>query len=208
MVSKTLVGDAPATRDTDPSKVVATSFLVDPATGASQEIASPAWRPVVDPTDRRVAWWQGTFRWSAAEQSWTPDRGQIVIGDWSALQDGTVNSPEALPWSAPIVDGATWDVRWDPSGRRLAVWISDGPGELSGRLSLFAVQADGSLGAAVVKQAAALAAFSLDAERLAWATPPGKDGAGSTLSVYAWTDNGDGNLRSAPNPDGSIVVAP
>ncbi len=207
LLSRTVVDDVPATRDASPDAVVARAYLADPATGDAQAIAGVAWRPVVDPTQRRVAFWRGLFAWSEDDHTWMPSQGRLVIGDWEELQDGSGGSVDKVPWSASIADGAAWDVDWDPSGRRLAVWIAEGAGDLAGRLTLFTVQSDGSLGSAVVKEAPALGAFSLDADRLAWATPPGQDGAGSSISVFAWNENGAGHLVSNP-AGGSILVAP
>ncbi len=208
VISTLLAGGQPATRVADPVDLQARSSFLDPATGTREVVASAAWRPVVDPTHRRVVWWQGSFEWNAATSSWEPARGRLVIGDWTAMLEGTTEVVDNVPWSAGAADGATWDARWDPSGRRLAVWVSDGPDTHTGRLSLFTVNADGSLGQALLKEAASVGSFSLDAERLAWATPPGQDGQGSALHVLAWTATGDGQLKSLPDPQGPVIVSP
>jgi hypothetical protein len=50
--------------------------------------------------------------------------------------------------------------------------------------------------------------LSLGSDRLAWASPPGQNGQGSTLSVYAWSDDGAGSVHGAPDPGtGDLVVA-
>jgi hypothetical protein len=99
-------------------------------------------------------------------------------------------------------------VRWDPSGRHLAVWIADATDRSAGRLSLFAVNADGSVGDTLLADIAALPGLSLGSDRLAWASPPGQNGQGSTMSVYAWSKDGAGSLRGAPDPgtDELVVV--
>ena len=55
---------------------------------------------------------------------------------------------------------------------------------------------------------AALPGLSLGSDRLAWASPSGQNGQGSTLSVYAWSDDGAGSVHGAPDPGtGDLVVA-
>jgi hypothetical protein len=50
--------------------------------------------------------------------------------------------------------------------------------------------------------------LSLGSDRLAWASPSGQNGQGSTLSVYAWSDDGAGSVHGAPDPGtGDLVVA-
>jgi hypothetical protein len=207
VISRVVVEGKPATADSPAAQVVPESRLVDPATGNTRTLGGQAWRPVVDPTHEHVAFWRGTFAWSPGDRAWMPHRGRLVIGNWAALRDGSGDTATDVPWSGTIADSADWSVRWNSSGERLAVWIADGQDQRSGRLSLFRVDPDGTLSPVVVKEAAALSSFSLDSERLAWATPPGKDGEGSRLSVYAWTANGDGQVESNPNADG-ILVAP
>ena len=88
---------------------------------------------------------------------------------------------------------ADWDVRWDETGTRLAVWIADPSDPTVGKLSLYVVDPfDGSIDLAnpPLHDKPALAGFSIDDGRLAWATPndgtqrgraragPGLDGQG------------------------------
>jgi hypothetical protein len=48
--------------------------------------------------------------------------------------------------------------------------------------------------------------LSLGSDRLAWASPPGQNGQGSTISVYAWSDTGSGSMYGAPDPGSDPIV--
>ena len=206
-----------ATPDTTPSPAVASappsgpavSFLLDPSTGTQTPITRPAvWRPVVDPTNRSVVFWSGDQALDPATNTWIPTNGQLVTADWQALVGPGEVTATPLPGSAGLAGVTDWDVRWDPSGRHLAVWIADATDRSTGRLSLFAVNADGSVGETLLADIAALPGLSLGSDRLAWASPPGQNGQGSTLSVYAWSEDGAGSLHGAPDPGtDEIVVA-
>jgi len=100
-----------------------------------------------------------------------------------------------------------WEVRFDPAGRRLGVWVADPAVPGTGRLSLVAVESDGSLGDVLLADAAALPGFSVGADRLAWSTPPGRNGQGSLVTVFAWRGDAAGQLYGMPDPgDEPIVV--
>ena len=185
------------------------SFLLDPATGTQTPITRPAiWRPVVDPTNRTVIFWTGEQALNPATNTWVPTNGQLVAADWQALLGPGDVAATPLPGSAGLSGVTSWDVRWDPSGRHLAIWIADPADPSVGSLSLFAVNADGSIGATLLADIAALPGLSLGSDRLAWASPSGQNGQGSTLSVYAWSDDGAGSVHGAPDPGtGDLVVA-
>jgi hypothetical protein len=206
-----------ASPDTTPSAADASatpsgpvvSFLVDPSTGAQAPITRPGiWRPVVDPTNRSVVFWVGNLALDPATNTWTPTNGRLVTADWQALNGFDDVTATLLPGSAGLGGVTSWDVRWDPSGRHLAVWIADAADRSTGLLSFFAVNADGSLGETLLTDIAALPGLSLGSDRLAWASPPGQNGQGSTLSVYAWSEDGAGSLHGAPDPgsEGLIVA--
>jgi hypothetical protein len=183
------------------------SFMLDPQSGFQTPITRPAvWRPVVDPTERTVVFWTGAQALDPATNTWTPTSGQLVLADWQALIGPGDVSATPLPGSAGMPGVTSWDVRWDPSGRHLAVWIADPVDPSTGSLSLFAVNADGSLGDTLLADIAALPGFSLGSDRIAWASPPGQNGQGSTLSVYAWSEDGSGSIHGAPDPGTDPLV--
>ncbi len=199
---------SPAVPSAPPSGPVV-SFLLDPVTGAQTPIARPGvWRPVVDPTNRSVVFWTGNQALDPATNTWIPTNGRLVTADWQALVGPGDVTAMPLPGSAGLAGVTSWDVRWDPSGRHLAVWIADTTDRSAGRLSLFAVNADGSVGDTLLADIAALPGLSLGSDRLAWASPPGQNGQGSTMSVYAWSKDGAGSLHGAPDPGtDDLVVA-
>jgi hypothetical protein len=192
-----------------PPGVLVVSFFLDPTTGAQITISRPGvWRLVVDPTNRSVVFWIGDQELDPATNTWMPTHGRLVVADWQALVGPGDVTGTPIPGPAGLDGVTSWDVRWDPSGRHLAVWIADAVDPLAGRLSLFAVNADGSVGETLLADIAALPGLSLGSDRLAWASPPGQNGQGSTLSVYAWSEDGAGSLHGAPNPgsDGLVVA--
>ncbi len=200
--------DAVPPADADPASVVARSYLLDPSDGTVTEIVRDGvWRPVVDPTDRVVVYWTGSLAWSDAEHTWVPAAGRLVTTGWKALSEGAVDSAvRPLPSEAAGTSVTDWEVRFDPAGRRLGVWVADPADAGTGRLGLVNVNDDGTLGAVALADAAALPGFSLDADRLAWSTPPGRNGQGSLVTVFAWHGESAGQLRSVPDPGNEPVV--
>jgi hypothetical protein len=108
--------------------------------------------------------------------------------------------------TGPIAD---WDARWDETGTHLAVWIADQADRSVGHLSLYVLDpATGRLEAddKAIKGVLALPGFSIGKGRLAYATPPGQDGNGSSVRVQAWTENGIGEGGTEGSHDQVIVV--
>lgn len=202
-----LPGAIPAP-DADPATVVARSFLLDPADDTTTALPlDGAWRPVVDPTGRTVVYWTGTFAWSDDARTWVPAMGGLVAAAWrDVLVKGAVPASQALPGDAAGPRVAVWDVRFDPAGRRLGVWVADPAEPGTGRLALVAVNDDGSLGSTILADQSALPGFSLDADRLAWSTPPGRNGEGSLVTVFAWNGDAAGQVQTMPNPGNDPLV--
>jgi hypothetical protein len=127
---------------------------------------------------------------------------------------GPLTSPEPLlgpdaTGQVPIV--RDWDVRWDPAGSHLAVWLGDAFDPQLGRLSLLVVDpATGRIDRStnLLTDEPALAGFSIAGDRLAWATPSGQDGEGSRLQVFAWMGEASGTVDGQPTvgPDQVVVV--
>jgi hypothetical protein len=101
-----------------------------------------------------------------------------------------------------------WEVRWDPTGTRFAVWVADPVDPSVGRLSLFTIDpTTGTLDPAGValRDEPALAGFALGLGRLAWAVPPGQGGEPSHVRILAWTGTEVGTAVSQPAP-GTVPV--
>ena len=125
-----------------------------------------------------------------------------------AASAGPSNSPApTLPWIVEPAAGDTirnWDVRWDPSGRYLGLWIADPLVAGLGQLSLVTIDPGTGLPdpttGQLLREAPALAGFSIGDGRIAWASPPGQDGNGSRLLVLAWSGAATGQTTSDPAP--------
>jgi hypothetical protein len=124
----------------------------------------------------------------------------------SATDVPPATSDQALPAGVVGTDIADWEVRFDPAGRLLGVWVADPAAPGSGRLALVTVESDASLGAVLLADAAALPGFSVGNDRLAWSTPPGRNGQGSLVTVFAWSGNGAGQLYGMPDPGQEPIV--
>lgn len=190
------------------------SFLLDPTTGQETPIAGfHAWRPVVDPSGRWVAYWAGTLRFDPEVRAWVPDEGRLVIDAWAAV---TGENPAAGPDPRPLLDPKpgealrTWDLRWDPTGRHVAVWVADPLVDELGRISLLAIDPQTGrvdpAGRPVLRDAPALAGFSIGDGRLAWASPAGQDGEGSRLQVLAWKGPDAGRTTTDPAPPAEDII--
>lgn len=169
-----------------------------------------AWRPVVDPTGSAAVYWSGTLTRTDDGPGWTTAGGSLVIGRWSERSEpspdveptppGDDQSKERAETTIAVGPIRDWDVRWDESGERLAVWIADDDDPSVGRLSLYVVDPfDGRIDLAnpPLVDEPALAGFSLADGRLAWAKPAGESGRTSRVSILAWTDDGFGQIESA-----------
>ena len=197
-----------------PEAAVPVSFLVDPTTGAESILsATPAWRPVVDPSGRFVVFWAGTLRYDAASLSWVPAAGQLFLAPWPAFASPNVVEVPAVPLLEGDPDGSptgAWDARWDADGDHLAIWVADSADPAIGRLNLLAIDASAAtLGPPMLltQDEPALPGFSIDADRLVWATPPGQDGEGSRVQVLAWSGEHAGQIVSEPaSGDDALIV--
>ncbi len=103
------------------------AFLIDPASGHSTRIAGlDAWRPVVDPSGRWVAYWSGTLAFDPASGGWLPFQGQLEIASWPLVSNAADAASRRRRAHALAFSGATdWDLRWDSAGLHLGTWIGD-----------------------------------------------------------------------------------
>lgn len=207
-----------------PAPVTATgsAALLDPATlEETPLVPGDIWLPVVDPTSNRVAYWSGTIVADEAGTGWRLGEGRLVLDAWRTElvpvligsgdpatpvpSDDIVPTLGPGPVGAPVVllDGPIGDleVRFDPTGTRLAIWTADPADPATGTLRLLVIDpATGLVDPAIAPLAGVPArrGFSLDAGRLAWVTPPGQDGQGSHLEVLGWSLDAFGTLSADP----------
>jgi hypothetical protein len=188
------VGSSAPPSEPDAGPATASPTLVQPA--ASAAIASPAEES------------------PEASATASPDTSGSEPLSPSPTPFPLLVEPEPLPGiSADNGLGALptdWDVRWDPSGDHLAIWVGDPVDLRLGRLSLLAVDPPTGrvdLDNSLLRDEPALGGISLDEGRLAWATPPGQDGQGSRLQILGWGDAGSGQLDGQPvNGQETVVV--
>jgi Putative zinc-finger len=181
------------------------SFTIDPATGAETTLAIRAWRPVVDPTGAHAVVWDGSVAVTDDGSSITPAKGRLELVDWTKNGSGTIDPKGPVVRKGPVGD---FSVRWDETGSWLAVWVADANNPAVGRLSL--LHLDPATGAidrpkAGPQDVPALAGFSIENGRLAWATPPSQDGEGSRVHIVAWSADGVGSIETAPGQDVVLV---
>jgi anti-sigma factor RsiW len=193
-----------------------TSFLLDPRTGA--QVALPqtgrTWRPTVDPSGQRAVYWNGSLRVRGDAHVFLPDSGRLVLGDWNVSRPDASEGSSATPLTGDqgqarhettIAAGqmADWDARWDPSGRKLAVWIAKASDPSIGFLSLYEVDPfDGriDLKKPLLDKVPATAGFAISDGKLVWAEPATDgSGAGGRILVLAWTDAGAGTVETVPD---------
>jgi Putative zinc-finger len=123
-----------------------------------------------------------------------------------AIADGPAGTGMVLA-AGPITD---FDLRFDPTGTRLAVWTAD-PGVTDiGPLRLLVLDpATGAVEPAVQalpsSGVVAMRGFSLDDGRLGWVTPPGQNGQSSSIQVLAWKGDAFGTVQTVPGGNPQIV---
>ena len=173
--------------------------------------AGSVWRPSVDRSGTNAVYWTGSLERDG--DGWKTGDGKLVIGRWGdaatapdataaatapAETDQATARHETVIATGPLKD---WDARWDETGERLAVWIADPDNPAIGNLSLYVVNPfDGKieLDNPPLKDARALAGFSLADGRLAWATPDDGSADGNRVLILAWQNDDFGKVESAP----------
>ena len=218
---------ATAVASGDPKSIEAhpTSFLLDPDTLVSTDIAAKdIWLPVVDSTGRYVAHWSGTLRSRANGFDWELGTGKLVLDRWSAGPGGAPSpDPSATagsstapvgplgPAGTPVVVStgniAAFKAKFDPSGTRLAIWVGEQVDADIGRLELIVLNSSGGIDpdVAPLRGAPALRRFSIDVGRLAWVSPSGQDGQESAVQVLGWSNFDFGEIRTVPSKDLYLV---
>jgi len=204
------------------------SFVFDPATGASTDLASvDVWLPTVDPTGRFMTYWSGSIIAGPGRSGLRLGTGHLVLDGWlaplgapvasaapvtSAAPDGSAAPARVGPAGTPIelVIGpvTAFDTQFDPTGTRLAVWVADAGNGTVGTLRL--VVLDRALGAindrlTPLQSERALKGVSMDEGRLAWVSPPGENGNQSSVRVLAWFHDDFGQVQTLPGEQLAII---
>jgi hypothetical protein len=102
---------------------------------------------------------------------------------------------------------ATFQASFGPAGDHLAVWVGEDLGDEVGRLHLLVVDRQtGEVSTdSPVQGVRALRRFSIDTGLLAWVTPPGQDGAQSTVQGIGWKGDEFGDIEPQTGTDLYIV---
>jgi hypothetical protein len=173
--------------------------------------AGRVWRPAVAPGGESAVYWSGSLAPATDGGGWKPRDGRLVIGRWGDVTpeaSASATAPAASEQArerheTTIAEGplTDWDARWDQTGTRLAVWVADRDDPTVGKLSLYVVDPfDNSIDLAdpPLHNVPAMAGFSIDDGRLAWATPDDGTDQGGRVLILAWTEDGFGQVESAP----------
>ena len=204
-VGERLIGSRPTSSVNATTEAPAQSFFLDPTTGDETAIAGATWRPIVDPSGKWAVGWDGTIRLGPGGLTAAPASGALALREFTPDVAPVADQPGTIVADGPV---AEFDVRWDETGKWLAVWLADASDPAIGRLSLLHVdpktgRLDRPHGAP--QDVTALPGFSIADGRLAWATPPGQGGDGSRVQIVAWTGDAVGAVESGP-VEGVVVV--
>ncbi len=127
-------------------------------------------------------------------------------------------SPGADPAVGPLLvvepDRPTirdWELRWDPSGTHLALWIADPLVPGLGVLSVLALDPvtgrPGLDSPRLLSEMPAQRGFSIGDGRIVWVTPPGQDANGARIQVLAWQGKDAGQVTTRPSdPNENLIV--
>ncbi|MEZ0240487.1 MAG: hypothetical protein ACAH65_06785 [Chloroflexota bacterium] len=121
----------------------------------------------------------------------------------------TSAEPSSQPSSQPAGDPqalvvgpiADFQMTFDPTGTRLAIWIADVSDPTVGTLQLIVLDPTaGNIDPSLtpLPGVRAMRGFSIDQGRLAWVSPSGQDGAESSVHVLAWSTDTFGEVQTIP----------
>jgi hypothetical protein len=121
--------------------------------------------------------------------------------DPSATPSGAPGAGAPAPLGIPSLVGrlpATWQVRWDPSGTHLAIWVQSAANPEVGNLTLVAFDPAGAKAPkALLSATPAKPGFAVGKTRIAWATPS-VTAAGGRVRVLVWSGPAVGEAGTAP----------
>jgi len=117
--------------------------------------------------------------------------------------------PSAKPASQPVGEPqalvvgpmADFQMTFDPTGTRLAIWIADKSDPTVGTLQLIVLDPKaGNIDPSLtpLPGVPAMRGFSIELGRLAWVSPSGQDGAESSVHVLAWSTDTFGEVQTGP----------
>jgi len=82
------------------------SFLLDPATLKTHDLAHAAWRPIVDPTARFVIYWDGSLAPGTDGLTWRENRGGLYLAPRQRFAPGAAAVTEPTPEPSAVTSPA------------------------------------------------------------------------------------------------------
>ncbi|MBI3750850.1 MAG: zf-HC2 domain-containing protein [Chloroflexi bacterium] len=133
-----------------------------------------------------------------------------ALGSPEPSEAVSAHGPAGTPMTLADAPVADFDLHFDPTGTRLAIWTADPDDPKIGPLWL--VILDPVLGGPVPMaqplQAPGVVAtrgFSIQEGRLGWVTPTGQDGQPSSVHVLGWSGDEFGQVQTVPGGSLQIV---
>lgn len=99
-----VVGSRAKPRGSSSELATPVSFVIDPATDETRDLARSAWRPIVDPSGHNVIYWDGTLESARDGLLWQEQKGGLYLSPWS-LFDPTgapIETPRPTAKPTPI----------------------------------------------------------------------------------------------------------
>ncbi|HYN69700.1 MAG TPA: hypothetical protein VEX41_05775, partial [Candidatus Eisenbacteria bacterium] len=116
-----------------------------------------------------------------------------------SLQPST--QPAGDPQALVVGPMADFQMTFDPTGTRLAIWIADATDPTVGTLQVIVLDPEaGNIDPLLtpLPGVPAMRGFSIEQGRLAWVSPSGQDGAESSVHVLAWSEDTFGEVQTIP----------
>lgn len=111
------------------------------------------------------------------------------------------SQPAGEPQALMVGPMADFQMTFDPTGTRLAIWIADTSDPTVGTLQLIVLDPKaGNIDPSLtpLPGVPAMRGFSIELGRLAWVSPSGQDGAESSVHVLAWSTDTFGEVQTGP----------
>jgi hypothetical protein len=130
-----------------------------------------------------------------------PATGAPPASSGGAPSAKPASQPAGEPQALVVGPMADFQMTFDPTGTRLAIWIADASDPTVGTLQLIVLDPKaGNIDPSLtpLPGVPAMRGFSIEQGRLAWVSPSGQDGAESSVHVLAWSTDTFGEVQTVP----------